>query len=541
MLVSINRVISLKNCFLGLKRKSQKSLHSSGSAIIAPWLLLFLLPLVRKGFRPPAYLANLPAITMTDIARPCNPVLSFSSFNDEPVAYGTRALPPDTIVEMEIPSPRTTITAGRFEIDDDNGRSKSAPPSHFVSENKDPTSSLLLLPSTYDPRQRPESTPARALPHDCQTKFADEDPDVDEVPAVAIGAVIRQGNPCPAVYIQAESLTAASGLVVTRPSSSALHPPDPRENRPLAADGRKLTRPVPLAPPPKNPNGKQTGQFYHPGAGTFLLRPNPVKAAQVIVQTTTTIASPTPLRVAVDPDNLATAYLPPEDNRPVKKTPESWCEAAARTPVLPTVTNTTAQHQRKHEYQVSFPTDTLAMPPAVSTQNHPHNVKMRDHNHVNTSNNLNNNSQQHEQHHRDRMNSLRASSGGASMRGETELHHPQPTPLFERLVTEEVQELKTYAQIVERQNQELAKQKKVQEDLEARLRSETRRRKELESTLEEQERLWSEKFVALEMQRDAAEKKFQEEESKTKKLINQVQRKDRDIHDFFKKKVKKII
>ena len=186
MLFSINRVISLKNCFLGLKRKSQKSLHSSGSAIIAPWLLLFLLPLVRKGFRPPAYLANLPAITMTDIARPCNPVLSFSSFNDEPVAYGTRALPPDTIVEMEIPSPRTTITAGRFEIDDDNGRSKSAPPSHFVSENKDPTSSLLLLPSTYDPRQRPESTPARALPHDCQTKFADEDPDVDEVPAVAI-------------------------------------------------------------------------------------------------------------------------------------------------------------------------------------------------------------------------------------------------------------------------------------------------------------------------------------------------------------------
>jgi paraquat-inducible protein B len=114
----------------------------------------------------------------------------------------------------------------------------------------------------------------------------------------------------------------------------------------------------------------------------------------------------------------------------------------------------------------------------------------------------------------------------------------QPTPLFERLVTEEVQELKTYAGIVERQNQELHKQKKVQEDLEVRLRSETRRRKELESILEEQERLWNEKYVDLERQRDAAEKRFKAEESKTKKLIDQVQRKDRDIQGFIKKKVR---
>ena len=162
--------------------------------------------------------------------------------------------------------------------------------------------------------------------------------------------------------------------------------------------------------------------------------------------------------------------------------------------------------------------------------------------------------QNQQQNHRDRMNSLRASSGAESLGNNRSRNHVndeihtetgggsravvQPTPLFERLVTEEVQELKTYAGIVERQNVELAKQKKVQEDLEARLRGETRRRKELESMLEEQERVWSEKFVELEGQRTAAEKKLLDEQTRTKKLINQVQRKDRDIHEFFKKKVR---
>ena len=63
-----------------------------------------------------------------------------------------------------------------------------------------------------------------------------------------------------------------------------------------------------------------------------------------------------------------------------------------------------------------------------------------------------------------------------------------PTLLFERLVSEEVQELKGYARIIESQNRRLADLERIHNDLEVRLEMQTQERMDLEATLERHER-----------------------------------------------------
>lgn len=114
----------------------------------------------------------------------------------------------------------------------------------------------------------------------------------------------------------------------------------------------------------------------------------------------------------------------------------------------------------------------------------------------------------------------------------------QPTPLFERLVTEEVLELKAYARIIENQNQRLAELERVHGDLESRLESESRGRVQLETTLEERERGWVLKFKELEDDRDHWKDVVRVEQTKNGRLIDQVVRKDKDIHRMLQRKVR---
>jgi hypothetical protein len=113
----------------------------------------------------------------------------------------------------------------------------------------------------------------------------------------------------------------------------------------------------------------------------------------------------------------------------------------------------------------------------------------------------------------------------------------QPTPLFERLVTEEVQELKAYARIIENQNRKLVELELIHGDLESRLELESRGRTQLESTLERRERDWATRYQKLEKDRDQWKTTVSQEQTKNARLIDQVVRKDQDIHRMLQRKV----
>ena len=113
----------------------------------------------------------------------------------------------------------------------------------------------------------------------------------------------------------------------------------------------------------------------------------------------------------------------------------------------------------------------------------------------------------------------------------------QPTPLFQRLVTEEVQELKAYARIIENQNHRLVELERIHGDLENRLELEARGRAQLETTLERRERSWTTKYHELEKDRDQWKSVVSQEEAKNARLFDQVVRKDQDIHRMLQRKV----
>ena len=114
---------------------------------------------------------------------------------------------------------------------------------------------------------------------------------------------------------------------------------------------------------------------------------------------------------------------------------------------------------------------------------------------------------------------------------------PQPTTLFQRLVTEEVQELKAYARIIENQNRRLVELERIHGDLENRLELEARGRTQLEATLERRERSWTMKYHELEKDRDQWKNVVSQEQVKNARLFDQVVRKDQDIHRMLQRKV----
>jgi hypothetical protein len=130
--------------------------------------------------------------------------------------------------------------------------------------------------------------------------------------------------------------------------------------------------------------------------------------------------------------------------------------------------------------------------------------------------------------------------GNGSTEGNNISRMTQPAPLFERLVTEEVQELKAYARIIENQNRRLAELERVHGDLESRLELESRGSVQLETTLEERERDWALKFKELEGDRDRLREVVKVEQTKNSRLRDQVVRKDQDIHRMLQRKVSRI-
>lgn len=112
----------------------------------------------------------------------------------------------------------------------------------------------------------------------------------------------------------------------------------------------------------------------------------------------------------------------------------------------------------------------------------------------------------------------------------------QPTPLFQRIVTEEVQELKAYARMIENQSRRLVDLERTHKDLEHRLEIESRGRRQLEVTLEAREGDWSRKYEKLIKERDQWKAEKEKEEKKNKALLKHVSRKDQDIHRMLQRK-----
>lgn len=114
-----------------------------------------------------------------------------------------------------------------------------------------------------------------------------------------------------------------------------------------------------------------------------------------------------------------------------------------------------------------------------------------------------------------------------------------PTPLFERLVSEEVQELKSYSSIIANQSRRLAELERVHINLEQRLELLTKERMELEATMEDRERNWSSKFALLEKEKDESREEVKVERKQNEKLVEQLNRKNQDIRRMLVRKVSK--
>jgi hypothetical protein len=116
----------------------------------------------------------------------------------------------------------------------------------------------------------------------------------------------------------------------------------------------------------------------------------------------------------------------------------------------------------------------------------------------------------------------------------------QPAPLFERLVTEEVLELKTYVKLMENQQRRLAELQQIHKDLEGRLEVESTSRQQLEATLEIREREWTSKLRDLVKDRDHWKEVVVVEQTKNSRLREQLSRKEKDIHQMLQRKVSEL-
>lgn len=113
-----------------------------------------------------------------------------------------------------------------------------------------------------------------------------------------------------------------------------------------------------------------------------------------------------------------------------------------------------------------------------------------------------------------------------------------PEPLFQRLVTEEVQELKHYTRIIEEQNHRLNEVENITDDLDRKLQKQTKARTDLERTLELRERQWADKFEKLEAERDHWKEVVQQEKRMNTRLNEQVARMEQEIHRMLQRKVR---
>jgi hypothetical protein len=113
---------------------------------------------------------------------------------------------------------------------------------------------------------------------------------------------------------------------------------------------------------------------------------------------------------------------------------------------------------------------------------------------------------------------------------------PTNTPLYERIVSEEVRELREYVRIIETQSRRLVDLERLHVDLESRLEVEQVRSRKLERTLTQHEKKWRAMFKNLVDEKEHAEKMVREEKVKVDKLMEMVNRLQTEIHALIKNK-----
>jgi len=111
-----------------------------------------------------------------------------------------------------------------------------------------------------------------------------------------------------------------------------------------------------------------------------------------------------------------------------------------------------------------------------------------------------------------------------------------PALYFDRLASEEVHELKSYARIIEGQGKQLEELRKIHDNLEFRLEEQTRGQLKLEATLELQEKLWVRKYNELENERDQHKKEAENERRKNAHLLDMVNGQNKEMHRMFRRK-----
>jgi hypothetical protein len=113
---------------------------------------------------------------------------------------------------------------------------------------------------------------------------------------------------------------------------------------------------------------------------------------------------------------------------------------------------------------------------------------------------------------------------------------PTNTPLYERIVSEEVRELREYVRIIETQSRRLVDLERLHVDLESRLEVEHVRSRKLERTLAQHEKKWRSVFKNLVDEKEHAERMVREEKVKVDKLMEMVNRLQTEIHALIKNK-----
>lgn len=135
--------------------------------------------------------------------------------------------------------------------------------------------------------------------------------------------------------------------------------------------------------------------------------------------------------------------------------------------------------------------------------------------------------------------SLDMHNGNNNNNGHPQYHHSgsgQQAPLFERIVTEEVQELKTCLRVMETLQSRLKDMERVHHDLESRLERSTKEKIDLETHMEDLNRDWSARCDSLETERDGLTKRCNEERGRNERLSDLVNRKDKEIHRMIQRK-----
>jgi hypothetical protein len=268
-------------------------------------------------------------------------------------------------------------------------------------------------------------------------------------------------------------------------------------------------------------------------ADIALIRPIAVVAAHPagVVLPTKPIAQR--LEKLIELDEIATKSVPLQSHSQTQPPSQYKSQAQCQKQDAAVILKERLELQRKyHEYQCNFPENFDAMPPTGSKTNKPSESRVISPGITSAQLAIEDKAQSRP--------SWRLESTDASNYA-TDERNKQPTPLFERLVTEEVQELKAYARIIENQNRRLTELERVHSELEVRLEVEAQGRRQLEGMLEARERQWAEKFEDLKKDRDNWKGVVDVEKNKNSRLIDQVVRKDQDIHRMLQRKVSRCV